>query len=209
MKRLDWFPDWSDRPVVIVASGPSAGSVNLGIAKGRAYFVAINTSYRLCPWADMVYACDSAWWISENGLPGFSGLKVCASERAVQTYPDIKRVEVAAHLDQILMGSPGVLGSGGNSGFQAINLMAQFGVKQIILVGYDMSIDAGLHWHGKHPAGLNNPNQNLVKRWRKAIDGAHTALQLLGVSICNANPESGLQEYLKLTFPEAVERWCT
>ena len=209
MKRLDWFPDWSGDPVVIVASGPSAGTVDLSPAKGRARFVALNTSYRLCPWADMVYGCDSAWWISENGLPGFAGLRVCGSPRAPQMFEGIRHVEVEAHLDQISMRTPGIIGSGGNSGFQAINLMAQFGVKRIILVGYDVSTDAGLHWHGKHPAGLNNPNSKLVQRWRKAIDGAHTALSVLGVSIYNANPESGLQAYQKMSFQDAVENWCT
>ena len=208
MRKPDWFQDWSDRPVVIVASGPSAFDVNLDVARGRVRVVALNSSYRLCPWADMVYGCDAKWWISENGLPDFHGLKVSGQPRPAEMYQDIRHVNVLATDDRFTMDPLGTVGSGGNSGFQALNLVAQFGARQIILVGYDIRIDLGLHWHGSHCVGLNNPNERLMFRWRRGLDHAASALAGLGVEVLNASPVSALTAYEKIHFEEAVQRWC-
>jgi hypothetical protein len=63
-----------DRRVGAVAKGQ-----DLGRLKGRAKVVAIKESVDLCPWADMVYGCDPAWWRHRQGLPKFTGLKVAWS----------------------------------------------------------------------------------------------------------------------------------
>lgn len=208
MKRLDWFPDWSDRPVVIVASGPSAAGVDLEPARGKARIIALNSSVRLCPWADMVYGCDASWWLHENGLSDFKGLKIAGEARATQSYQDIRTVKVIAHIDTLVWDQPGCIGSGGNSGFQSINLAVLFGARKLILVGYDMQIDGGLHWHGKHPAGLNNPTAKNVPRWRRAIDGVQPELERLGVTVWNCSPVSALQAFPKTGFAEAIHKCC-
>jgi hypothetical protein len=75
-ERPDWFPDWQGETVVIVAGGPSAATVNLECAKGRAKFIVINKAWKLAPWADALYAADFAWWGVNNGAPEFQGLKI-------------------------------------------------------------------------------------------------------------------------------------
>lgn len=99
----------------------------------------------------------------------------------------------------------GVLGWGGNGGFHALNLAVQFGAKRIVLVGYDMRCDLGLHWHGKHPTGLNNPTPRNVERWRRVIDEAAPILAALGVTVINASPVSMLTAYPKMSLSEALE----
>ena len=97
--------------------------------------------------------------------------------------------------DELLTDRPGVIGDGGNSGFQALNIAVQFGARKIILVGFDMRLDAGVHWHGKHPRGLNNPGDHNLVRWRKALNGAAPRLAELGVAVVNASPISALTAY--------------
>ena len=82
--RPDWCPDLSGARVLIVASGPSAAQVPMEQAKGKSFVVAINESWRLCPWADMLYACDGTWWKKRNGVPEFTGLRVSQDDGAKQ-----------------------------------------------------------------------------------------------------------------------------
>tara|TARA_R100001244_G_scaffold47793_2_gene42607 strand:- start:2216 stop:2557 length:342 start_codon:yes stop_codon:yes gene_type:complete len=104
--------------------------------------------------------------------------------------------------DKILVGRAGVLGWGGNSGFHALNLAVQFGADRIVLVGYDMRVDRGTHWHGQHPQGMNNPSEKNVVRWRNAVDDAAPMLAGLGIEVLNASPISALTAYPKVSFED-------
>mgnify|MGYP002145968013 CR=1 FL=1 len=151
----DWFPDWSGETCIIVASGPSAAAVPLEQAKGKAKIIAINDSWRLCPWADVLYGCDVKWWQQNKGLPGFAGMRLAGEKRAAEDYNGIHHIRVMHFDDRLHLDEKGTVGCGGNSGFQALNLALQFGCTRIILVGYDMRLDKGLHWHGAHPKELD------------------------------------------------------
>lgn len=104
----------------------------------------------------------------------------------------------------MLVDEPGVIGSGGNSGFQALNLAVQFGARTIVLVGYDYRIDQGLHWHGRHKAGLNNPTQHNIARWRRRLDDQAGRLAALGVEVLNASPVSALTAFPKVSLAEVL-----
>lgn len=116
----------------------------------------------------------------------------------------MRRIKVVRGEDRLLVGEFGVIGWGGNSGFHALNLAVQFGVKSIALVGYDMRCDRGLHWHGKHVQGLNNPTSGNVERWRRVTDEAAPVLAALGVRVVNCSPISALVNYPKMTLSEAL-----
>jgi hypothetical protein len=201
--KPDWFPDWTGETVVIVASGPSAASAELSLAKGKAKFIAINKSHELAPWADAIYCCDSNYWRHVHGLPEYTGLKMTGEYRPVMEPWNIKAVNISKHFDRLILDKPGHVGSGGNSGFQALNLAVQFGARKIVLVGYDLRVDHGLHWHGPHPKGMNNPGNGLG-RWRRSIDGAMSDLAKLDIQVINASMVSMLQNYPKMTFAEAM-----
>lgn len=163
----------------------------------------INTSYRLAPWADMLYATDFSWWEQHDGVPDFAGLKV-SQDPKIDHRPQwgIHRVVVDRYQDRLLVDTYGTIGWGGNSGFGALNLAVQFGVKRIILVGYDMRIDHGLHWHENHRG--NNPIQRNVERWRRVIDEVAPAIGALGITVLNASKISTLRNYPKMSFDEAI-----
>lgn len=100
---------------------------------------------------------------------------------------------------EFLTEEPGVIGTGGaeggNSGFQAINLAIQFGARRIVLVGFDMRSDLGLHWHGHHGKGLNNPKLRNFIAWRRTLDRAAAQVKGLGIEMLNASPVSALTAY--------------
>jgi hypothetical protein len=148
--RPKWYPDWCGATVVIVASGPSAATVPLWMAVGKARFVAINDSWKLAPWSEILYGSDYKWWEQNDGCPKFRGLRVSIDRRASE-HPTWGVHRVQGHRsDNRMLADLGHIG-GNNSGLNALNLTAQFGPDVILLVGFDMCLEFGLHWHGSHP----------------------------------------------------------
>ncbi len=93
----------------------------------------------------------------------------------------------------MLFDKPGFIGSGGNSGFQALNLVAQFGAKRIILVGFDMHAARGLHWYGPNRGrNMRNPKDTNYVRWRKALSDQATLLNKMGIEVINTSTDSAL-----------------
>lgn len=208
---IEW-PDWNGETAIVVATGPSAAKMFLGDALGFARVIAVKSSWELLPSADVVYGCERSWWFANNGLPQFKGMKVSPSPAVCRTYRDVVRVRLRPRC-WILMGERGVLGcglksGGGHSGFQAINLAVQFGAKRIVLVGFDMTLANGIHWH-KERAGSVKADASRVALWREEMDACAPLFDQLGVQVINATPDSALKNYPKFPFLEAVmgNRW--
>ena len=181
--KFDWWQDWRDECVAIVGGGPSAKTSGVEKLKNRIHVIAVNESYQLCPWAEVLYSCDGAWWqLRHSKINGFAGLKLCFDAPRGDPPQKINKIVVAKHGDDkyvndFLFSDPGVVGSGGHSGFQMINLSAQFGATGIMLVGFDMDSGSGIHWHGQHPVPLRNPDDLRLKEWRKVLDANAPRLQ--------------------------------
>ena len=86
----DDLPDWSGETVVIIAGGQSASAVDLEPARSKAKIIVINESWRLCPWADLLYACDGEWWKYHKGVPDFTGLKLSQDAEDCRLYGLLK-----------------------------------------------------------------------------------------------------------------------
>lgn len=205
MKLPQWWQDWSGETCVIVASGPTARDVPIEKARGLAHFIAINESWRLAPWAEILLGCDASFWDAKNGVPEYSGIKLCLERGPTTKNWGINFLPSKRPDDRIVLNEEiGKVGWGGNSGFNAFNLAIQFGCRKVILVGYDMRIDYGVHWHGKHAEGMGNPTRGNAERWRRAMDAAAKPVRDHGVMAINCSPISALQNYPKMTFEEAL-----
>jgi len=209
--KFDWWPDWKSEAVVIIACGPSAPSVPLDGLKGKVKFVGIKEAFvKFCPWGDAAYGCDAPWWVYKGGLPEFSGLKFCYDSKACDAFPGIKRVFIDDPAsDKMLFEEPMKIGAGGNSGFQAVNLVVQFGCRRIGLVGFDMGDKAGrTHWYGRSNwPSANNPDETNFRRWRDALSLASFDLKALDVDVVNLSQASELKCFPKLSVDAMIERW--
>lgn len=121
--------------------------------KGNARLIAIKQSWRLAPdWTDVVYGSDWRWWVEQQGLPEFKGLKLAGSPYASRLFGNVRAVHPLKG-ETILLDEIGTVGcgsrtGGGHSGFHALNLAVQFGANPITLLGFDMSNghpDTGIH----------------------------------------------------------------
>jgi hypothetical protein len=211
--KLDWWKDWRGECVAIVAAGPSAKHVGVEKLKGRINVIAINESFQLCPWADILYSCDKDWWGTRHGevKKKFSGLRL-GFQPCTEGVKAIDIVKTNKKHDDIYSHSlhfdePGLLGSGGNSGFQMINMSAQFGVTAIALVGFDMQMSQGVHWHGLHNVPMRNPDTIQLSQWARRLDAVAGELYRQGIDVVNCSKLSALNAYPKLTIDEALDRW--
>jgi hypothetical protein len=206
---LPEWPDWTGEAVAIIASGPSLKKSDVELLKGRVRVLAIKKNVELCPWADAVYGCDLHWWKSVRGLPDFKGLKLAYATGACDEY-GLKRVLIPDHAasDQLRFGTVGEVGGGGNSGFQALNLAAQFGAAKVLLLGFDCQESNRAHWYGRNNwPGAANPHEGAFKRWRRAFDNAARQLKERGVEVVNASEYTALAMFRKATVSEALGAW--
>lgn len=192
--------NWNGETCVIIASGPTAKDAPLALLKNYCKIIVINNSWQLAPWADVLYAADDRWWTAQNGCPEFKGRKITPDHTAARRYG----LELV-YFTRAFYGfcfEPGFIGQGGHSGFHAINIAAQSGVAKIILVGFDMRLDLGGHWHPDHPKV--NPTAFNMKRWAQRLDEAAPALKDRGITVLNTSPVSALRAFPIMSLEEAL-----
>jgi hypothetical protein len=131
-------------------------------------------------------------------------LKVTQDRGTPGQFPDVRRVR-CQQVPDLLMAERGVIGWGGNGGFHAINLALQFGARDLVLLGYDMTLQHGIHWHGRHAPGLTNPTQASTDKWRINLDAQRPFLDMLGARAVLGSPGSALTAFPTVTLEEALD----
>ena len=190
LEPMPWRPGplWAGKTVAIMASGPSITLEQTeAVLLAGVPAIAINTTYRLAPWAELLYACDHKWWRWENGAPDFRGLKGTQDKSAALEFG---LYYIRGDDQPGLSATPGLIHTGGNSGFQALNLAALLGARRILLLGYDMKIAANgaSHWHGDHPDGIRSGYKNWLPVFARAVPDLARA----GLEVINCTPDSAL-----------------
>lgn len=155
--------DWAGETVVIIGGGPSVTMEQVEQVRQSGHkVIVINDSHKIAPWADVLYAGDIKWWNWHDGAPDFKGLKIglryCADTNGLEgkwtedIHPDVKslayhraRLDPAKTDGSIINDGisvvPGVVISGKDSGYVAIQIAIQMGARKIILLGYDMKAE--------------------------------------------------------------------
>jgi len=181
---------WKDQPAVVVGAGPSAARTPLELARGKARVVAVNESWRLAPWADVLFAMDGIWWVDNKGVPQFPGRRVTSSPHAMKTFG----------LDCFIC-------IGSTSGLRSIYLAEKFGASLILLVGFDMHDNGGTHWHPPHNTrvGLRNPGENEMRQWREDVERVADKFAERGTKVINCTPGSALTCFPYVPFERALD----
>lgn len=193
--------EWPGETVFLLAGGPSLTGFDPEILRGRGRVIAINNSYVLCPWADALYFCDVSWWKHHRDevLKTFTGKHMISMGMSGDGVRRLRNSGLAG-----LETDPGGLRHGTNSGYQAINLAYHFGAKRIVLLGYDMRVNASqtngrkterAHWHQGHPWNhIDYPAYERIMKenWLPRFSLLAEPLASAGVEILNATPGSAL-----------------
>ena len=181
----------------ILASGPSMTRDDAELVRGwrdggHGNVIAVNTTFRLALWADILYASDRKWWEMHEAEVDrdFLGEKWTYENRFYgKAYQHARQVRIVR--GKGLSKEPGVVVSGGNSGYTAMGLAYELGARVLILLGFDMQSTGGqVHWHGTHPSGLRqNP---LYRGWLVRFPQFAADLEAAGVKVWNCTRETAL-----------------
>jgi len=204
-----WKPDriWSGEPCAILASGPS---MNQKVADAVRQFrtIAVNNTFRLASWADMLYSADENWWNSPRNKDAadFKGYRVSVTARGAGLPLDenvliLKGTGVEGYDPEL-----GHVRTGNNSGYQALHLAAQLGCSPILLCGFDMrSIKNRQHWHDKHEYPMRDHGDGIYPEWIKSFNNLAPLLEAIGINVINVTPDSALKCFQKMTLEDALE----
>jgi hypothetical protein len=93
---------------------------------------------------------------------------------------------------------------GGNSGFQAINLAYLWGVRRIVLLGFDMQCgaDGQSHWFGDHPRNQGFDNPKKFNAWIRHLDTLARDLGDQAVVVLNASRQTALSCFARLPIDQ-------
>jgi hypothetical protein len=189
--------------VAVIASGPSLTEEDCRLIAGAGWeYIGVNDTWRRAPFADVIYACDKAWWDVHHQAvkKDFKGELWTQDLRAAERY-GLKRV---ASVNEPGLGRFGVIHQGGNGGYQAINLAWMWGAKRIFLLGLDCKPGAGgkAHWFGQHENGLSKI-QN-YKHWTNAFPKLAQDLKEEGVEVINLTRDTALTCFKRIPLKQAI-----
>ncbi|RUU23680.1 hypothetical protein EOD10_04400 [Mesorhizobium sp. M7A.T.Ca.TU.009.01.3.2] len=193
--------EWEGETAFVLAGGASVKSLDLSLLKGRRV-IAINSAHLSWPDADILFFADHRWWadVGSREAP-FKGRIVTTSNGGPRDTLRLTKIEpgngLAAKPDQVALSRSGVTG--------AINILAHLGVKRIVLLGVDgkLSQDGQRHHHGAaYPWPMVKGCFDHHAAEFKAIAPSVAAA---GVEVINANPDSAIDAWPKISFENAVK----
>jgi hypothetical protein len=179
--KADWQGRWKGRQVVCIASGPSLTDEDIAAVRRAAHPVIVtNTTFRLCPWAEVLFGFDGNWWKEYKAEvdAGFSGAKLtCSMAGARMGIPSLRDEKWFEGF--------------GNSGAAAISLAVVGEARRVVLLGFDCQrTDGKTHWHGDHPKTLGNARS--IGNWPKQFKNVARFAREAGVEVVNSSRQTAL-----------------
>jgi len=194
---------WKDKTVFIIGGGSSLKGFDWSLLHAK-HVIGCNDAYQLGDWVDICCFGDSKWYRSHRGkLEMFKGLTVTWRDE----FEDEPDVMVLKGRPRELALEPDRIGWNTNTGALAINLAVKLGCTTIILLGFDMKLgnNGSSNWYKNL---LDKPNEELFKKFHKGFEclKAEMKKKVPDVQVLNANPDSNLNSFPKITLEEALEQ---
>lgn len=180
---------WQNQIAACIASGPSLTPEDCDMVRAAGIkAIVVNTSFRLAPWADVLYAGDRQWWQAYGDeAPEIEKwtASIDAAERRGINYRPVADWE--------------------NSGMQAIELAVSFGATRIVLLGYDMQHTGGLrHWHPDHPEQMENADG--IEHWAARFDSLPQRFP--HVDLINCSRHTAIRGIRRMELTECLSRYA-
>lgn len=213
MPRQFGVPEELVRDVMGGRQPPSAYSQYLSPLHDR-HVIGINNAYMIGEWIDVEFFGDFNWYLPHREtLAKWPKLKVSCAARfgGDMPYEGVKYLEKDKQKGSGISTDPTTVCWNNNSGSAAISMAHHFGVKRVLLLGFDMSLDTNnvSHWHGSHgkarrkPPDLKRKLSSFNRHLRGFPDIARDA-KFLGLTIINVSPDSAIQEFPKVELKEVL-----
>lgn len=184
---------WEGEVGFVIGGGPSIRDFDFNRLQGRGRVIAVNDA-GITPgratWSDVLFWADMRWldWNHERISQHTGQFKISRKPVPYGFGFPVHQLDYKPRLNYSR--DPSVL-SGWCGGGSAINLGALFGLKTIILLGFDMREAPVMNWHANHQLG-HEPFQHRNK-FIPALERMAPGLREDGVTVINTNPRSGLR----------------
>lgn len=171
------------RTVVCIASGPSLTADDCELVRQAGHpTIVVNRSYRLAPWADILFAMDAYFW--QTHLP-----EIEASGFAGERWGYVRMPREA----NVIATKGELYPTGwGNSGSFGISLGVVTKPMKIVLLGYDcqFTADGRKHWHDDYPPNMGNAAS--IKRWPYQFELIAKYAKSHGIPVVNCSRATAL-----------------
>lgn len=192
--------EWEGLTAFVLAGGASVKNLDLSLLKGWRV-IAINSAHLTYPDADILFFADHRWWTDVGrNEQAFEGRIVTTSNGGPRDVLRLEKIDpakgIATKPTQVALSRTSVSG--------AINLAVHLGCKRIVLLGVDGKVgaDGQRHHHGgKYPWPMVKACFDHHAEEFRAIA---PSLKAAGVEVINANPDSAIGVWPKVSFQEVV-----
>lgn len=166
--------------------------------------IAVNMAFRF-NWMDVMFFADCKYYAANyKEMLGFAGLKITTCEQHFDK-PGIKVIR-RQNGQSGLSADPNQVWWNLSSGACAINLAVHFGVKRIVLLGFDMQkVGDDHHWH-KHyieQGARHQKRYNPYKRFLKPFPAIAEALKRRHIECVVVGPSS-LNTFKQVQFEDVL-----
>jgi hypothetical protein len=171
------------------------------------HVIGVNNMYMLGHWPDVCFFGDCGWYLVHRlALANWPNLKVTCCNRFANKPKE--KSEGIKYLPKNTKHRFGIsedrntVSWNSNSGAAAISLAAHFGVKRVILLGFDMCLgpDGQSHCHKGHGNKKPPPFARHLKGFPEiASDAAR-----MGIEILNASPVSAIDNFPKVEVKDLL-----
>jgi hypothetical protein len=176
------------------------------------HVIGVNNAYLIGDWLDCLFFGDGSWYLShQQRIAAWTGLKVTCWPRIVETkYDPMQSIRYLSKDVKKMYGltrDKSKVSWNTNSGASAIGLAVHFGVKRIMLLGFDMNLDQNKisHWHGSHgAAGKKQKKSPPFIRHLKGFPQIAEDAKVMGVEILNVNPDSAIEAFPKVRLRDIL-----
>jgi len=164
------FKDYSGKRGVIIGTGPSITDAQLDMveaarASDACRVFGVNNVVMAAPYLDVHMACNIEWW---DHYHNHAALKASHADKWTWDKPTADRYginHIPGRWGDSFSTDPAYIHYGHASGFQILNLAYHYGIREMILIGYDMrylpgydrdkrTAGEGRHYFGEYPKKL-------------------------------------------------------
>ena len=221
------YQNFSGKTGVIIGTGPSLTQEQLDyIEEARALdacrVFGVNNAFQASLSLDVLMACNIEWWDWYDDDAQFMEFRERRADCDLWTWDKTTSLQYDVNYVPGKWGDgfstdPGFIHYGHSSGFQILNLAYHYGIREFILVGYDMKYGpgydrktknpgAGRHFFGEYPpqllhwptVGPGGEFAGLLKVF-KTID-----TRQLGIKIVNCSPGTALDFFENAELKEVL-----
>jgi hypothetical protein len=162
----------------------------------------MNTSFRLAPWADVLWSYHTRDLQQVSGVdPRKFGGRIFSAEPASAPWPIIAKTGAEG-----LELEPTGVRHGNNSGYSAINVAVHLGARRIVLLGYDCCAAEDGKVNFARPADYAGRRAYSFELWRKRFATLVVPLRAAGVEVLNASRRTALECFPRVVLEEALRQ---